>query len=415
MKPVIEVKGLSKKYKIGHESQSMHPTIKDQIVKLAKKPFGGKEHIATEEFWALRNVSFSVNQGEAIGIVGKNGSGKSTLLKMLSRIVDPTEGEIILRGKIASLLEVGTGFHPELTGRENIYFNGSILGMTKKEIESKFREIVDFAEVEKFLDTPVKYYSSGMYVRLAFAVAAHIDPDVLIVDEVLSVGDAQFQQKCLAHMEKLFRGGKTILFVSHNMNLVRKLCRRAVLLTNGTAKEYDSVDDLAADYLIMGGVMGTGKAIKVRAGDHIFSNFTVNGKPFSSEIVVPSGEPITLEAAYANTGKPADLQIGFGIKNAVTGDFPIYTHNKLEKVDHKTGKSGNLSVELLVPKLAPGNYEIEVAIVLDGEIILQDEKVGHFRILEVPAFASQQILDAFPSSILVDSLWRFSKDNENPS
>ncbi len=189
-----------------------------------------RDPASKEDFWALRNVSFEVRRGEVVGIIGRNGAGKSTLLKILSRITDPTEGRVKLRGRVASLLEVGTGFHPELTGRENIYLNGAILGMSRAEIRAKFDEIVSFAEVEKFLDTPVKRYSSGMYVRLAFAVAAHLEPEILLVDEVLAVGDAAFQKKCLGKMEEVSRGGRTILFVSHQMAAVQNLCQSGILL-----------------------------------------------------------------------------------------------------------------------------------------------------------------------------------------
>lgn len=206
---------------------------------------------STEEFWALKDVSFAINQGDRIGIIGRNGAGKSTLLKILSRITEPTNGRVTIRGRVASLLEVGTGFHPELTGRENIYLNGAILGMTRAEIKKKFDEIVDFAEVEKFLDTPVKRYSSGMYVRLAFAVAAHLEPEILLVDEVLAVGDAQFQKKCLGKMEDVSRQeGRTVLFVSHNMNAVEQLCTSVIMLDNGVIKDSgDRVSPVIQKYL----------------------------------------------------------------------------------------------------------------------------------------------------------------------
>jgi lipopolysaccharide transport system ATP-binding protein len=197
-------------------------------------PFAAPEYDPThEEFWALKDVSFDIQQGDRVGIIGRNGAGKSTLLKILSRITEPTSGKISIKGRVASLLEVGTGFHPELSGRENIYLNGAILGMSKAEIKSKFDEIVAFAEVEKFLDTPVKRYSSGMYVRLAFAVAAHLEPEILIVDEVLAVGDVQFQKKCLGKMEEVGKEGRTILFVSHNMAMISNLCQKGILLETG--------------------------------------------------------------------------------------------------------------------------------------------------------------------------------------
>lgn len=238
MKPIIKVENLSKSYIIGHESRERYTTLRDQMAKKAKSwfSFGGSEKIkhTTEEFWALKDINFEINQGDRVGIIGRNGAGKSTLLKILSRITEPTTGKITISGRVASLLEVGTGFHPELTGRENIFLNGAILGMSRAEIRKKFDEIVDFAEVEKFLDTPVKRYSSGMYVRLAFAVAAHLEPEILIVDEVLAVGDAQFQKKCLGKMEDVSKNdGRTVLFVSHNMGVIAQLCQNGILLNKG--------------------------------------------------------------------------------------------------------------------------------------------------------------------------------------
>lgn len=252
-KPIIQIKGIGKKYRISHEMTAAAGTgtIRDAITGIAKKPlelFTG--HITKkEEFWALRDISFDVDQGDVVGIVGRNGSGKSTLLKILSRIVEPTTGEAIMRGRVASLLEVGTGFHPELTGRENVFFNGAILGMRRKEIECKFDEIVAFSEVEKFLDTPVKFYSSGMYVRLAFAVAAHLDPDVLIVDEVLAVGDVAFQKKCLGKMKSVAGQGRTVIYVSHNMASVKSLCNKGVYLKDGKIEMEGNIDKVVSSYL----------------------------------------------------------------------------------------------------------------------------------------------------------------------
>lgn len=238
---VIRVENLSKKYILGQQKQERYTALRDVLANTVKSvgrqvlnPFSKKApKPATEEFWALKDVSFEIKQGDRVGIIGRNGAGKSTLLKVLSRITEPTTGRISIKGRVASLLEVGTGFHPELTGRENIYLNGSILGMSKFEIKKKFDEIVAFAEVEKFLDTPVKRYSSGMYVRLAFAVAAYLEPEILIVDEVLAVGDAQFQKKCLGKMGKVATEGRTVIFVSHNMSAIRTLCSTALMLDKG--------------------------------------------------------------------------------------------------------------------------------------------------------------------------------------
>lgn len=255
MKPVIEVSGLSKKYEISHQTKA-YGTIKDNFANLLKKPFGKDAKDEHETFWALKDVSFEVAQGEIFGIVGRNGSGKSTLLKVLSRIIEPTEGRVVLRGRTASLLEVGTGFHPELSGRENIYFNGSMLGMSRQEINNRFQEIVDFSEIEKFLDTPVKFYSSGMYVRLAFSVAAHLEPDILILDEVLSVGDSAFQKKSLKKIVSTMENGSTVLFVSHGMESVQKLCSRGLLLENGEIKFIGKTDKLIDQYDLSTSLLG---------------------------------------------------------------------------------------------------------------------------------------------------------------
>lgn len=230
--PIIEVSNLSKRYQLGRFNLTSFREEMEKLFRRAPRDTAPSAP-ATNEFWALRGVSFSVQPGEVVGIIGKNGAGKSTLLKILSRITDPTSGEAVLRGRVASLLEVGTGFHPELSGRENIFLNGAILGMKRAETAAKFEEIVDFAEVGQFIDTPVKRYSSGMYVRLAFAVAAHLEPEILIVDEVLAVGDIAFQRKCVAKMGEVSGQGRTVLFVSHNVGLIRQLCTRAVLLEHG--------------------------------------------------------------------------------------------------------------------------------------------------------------------------------------
>jgi lipopolysaccharide transport system ATP-binding protein len=239
MPPILEIKHLSKEYRLGrafNRTENFREFLKRKITAPVRAMSGSHEaveKIKEERFWALRDVSFDVAEGDVVGIIGRNGAGKSTLLKIISRITDPTEGAVEVRGRMASLLEVGTGFHPELTGRENIFLNGAILGMRKAEIASKFDEIVAFAEVEKFLDTPVKHYSSGMYVRLAFAVAAHLNPEILVVDEVLAVGDVAFQKKCLGKMNEVSRGGRTVLFVSHNMAAIENLCKHGVVLEHG--------------------------------------------------------------------------------------------------------------------------------------------------------------------------------------
>src|SRR5688572_19094667 len=251
MKPIIRVENLGKQYTIGAKSEP-YTTLRESLVRAARKPLdmvrrNGKAE--NTKFWALKDVSFDVMPGEVVGIIGRNGAGKSTLLKVLSRITEPTTGRVELYGRVGSLLEVGTGFHPELTGRENIFLNGAILGMRREEINKKFDEIVDFAEIEEFLDTPVKRYSSGMYVRLAFAVAAHLEPEILVVDEVLSVGDAQFQKKCLGKMREVSEHGRTVLFVSHDMQAVARLCSRIIWFQDGTKREDGKSESIIGSYL----------------------------------------------------------------------------------------------------------------------------------------------------------------------
>jgi lipopolysaccharide transport system ATP-binding protein len=256
---VIQVENLSKKYIIGHQKQERYSSFRDVIANGARSIWQGLSSDRkvtlddrSEEFWALKDVSFEIKQGDRVGIIGRNGAGKSTLLKILSRITEPTSGKISIKGRVASLLEVGTGFHPELTGRENIYLNGAILGMDRSEIKKKFDEIVAFAEVEKFLDTPVKRYSSGMYVRLAFAVAAHLEPEILIVDEVLAVGDAQFQKKCLGKLEDVGKEGRTVLFVSHNIGAILSLTQKCLFLEKGYLVFNGSSEESTERYLTTG-------------------------------------------------------------------------------------------------------------------------------------------------------------------
>jgi len=308
MKPIIEIESLGKSYRIG-ANRERYLSLRDEMAKKAhgfyRRFLSRHRHLPkSEEFWALKDVSFSVQAGEAVGIIGRNGAGKSTLLKVLSKITPPTTGKITLRGRMASLLEVGTGFHPELTGRENIYLNGAILGMTRGEIKRKFDEIVAFAEVETFLDTPVKRYSSGMYVRLAFAVAAHLEPEILVVDEVLAVGDAQFQEKCLGRMGEVAREGRTVLFVSHNMAAISKLCRSCVLLRSGMVEVSGTTEKVIERYLDQSA--GTG-------------GVTVFDTP-----AVPDGKArFTKCCLVGGNGEPKDVfVVGEKMQLRITANFP---------------------------------------------------------------------------------------------
>lgn len=251
MRPIIEVRNLSKRYRLG-QLATVQPTLRETLTRGLNYPLErlrGNKPPEPRILWALQNVSFEVQPGEVVGIIGRNGAGKSTLLKVLSRIIKPTTGEVDIYGSVGSLLEIGTGFHPDLTGRENIFLNGAIIGMRREEIKSKFDEIVAFAELEEFLDTPIKYYSSGMHLRLAFAVASHFEPEILILDEVLAVGDAPFQQKCLAKMKDVSREGRTIFLVSHNLQSIQEMCQRVLLIENGHLREVGNPSTVIGAYL----------------------------------------------------------------------------------------------------------------------------------------------------------------------
>ncbi len=309
MKPILEIQGISKKFMIDHETQP-YLSLRDSVTGFFKQ----SNKKSKEEFWALNDVSFNVMQGDTIGIVGKNGAGKSTLLKILSKITPPTKGKVISRGRIASLLEVGTGFHPELTGRENIFMNGSILGMRKAEIQKNFDAIVDFSGVEKFLDTPLKHYSSGMQLRLAFAVAAFLENEILIIDEVLAVGDAEFQKKCLGKMEDVSRSGRTVLFVSHNMGSLRTLCKRGVILKEG---KVISDSDMAStiDAYLKNVLASTEAKIDLSR----FNSVSKEGKALS--LVCRNGEGNTSNQFFA--GDPFTIEVEFelysNINNFIAG------------------------------------------------------------------------------------------------
>lgn len=328
MSTVIRVEDVSKKYIIGRKRLRRGATFTDLLA-------GGLKHVAreminslaspsrkrpmdrptSEEFWALADVSFEVQQGDRLGIVGRNGAGKTTLLKILSRITEPTKGRVSLKGRVASLLEVGTGFHPELTGRENIFLNGAILGMDRFEINARFDEIVEFAEVEKFLDTPVKRYSSGMYVRLAFAVAAHLEPEILIVDEVLAVGDALFQRKCLGKMDAASREGRTVLFVSHNMPAVLKLCRRGLLLSDGMLELDDDIHSVVHRYLSTSHLVGEGASLhemprEGNLGQSVrFTRCSLRNSSGDPAASLMFGEPFRIDMELVSKKEMSDLSV----------------------------------------------------------------------------------------------------------
>ena len=319
MKPIIKATAISKQFRLGAR-EAAYATFRESLVGAMQAPFNrAASNGSSNHFWALRDVSFDVMPGEVVGIIGRNGAGKSTLLKVLSRITEPTKGRIELYGRVASLLEVGTGFHPELSGRENIFLNGIILGMKRSEIERKFDEIVAFAEVEKFIDTPVKRYSSGMYLRLAFAVAAHLEPEILVVDEVLAVGDAQFQKKCLGKMSEVSRQGRTVLFVSHNLGAVTRLCGRALWLVGGQLKSDGPAAEVVAAYMAAETEITaewTPAADASDAGDLQIERVRIldnEGEPSAS---VPFGQPFDIEISYRLRHAIPNLSIVMNIADA---------------------------------------------------------------------------------------------------
>lgn len=314
MQPIIEVQNISKKFKIFHKD-APYLSLRDNIVSFIKNPFKTLQN-KTEEFWALKDVSFNVMPGESVGIIGKNGAGKSTLLKIISRITPPTSGKIILRGRVASLLEVGTGFHPELTGRENIFFNGAILGMRRNEIKKKFDEIVDFAGVEKFIDTPLKHYSSGMQLRLAFAVAAFLEAEILVVDEVLAVGDAEFQKKCLGKMEDVTKNeGRTVLFVSHNMEMIKRLCTNSIYLFNGNVKCYNKTQNVISQYLTA--TNRTTQYIVNKKYDNrtYFKQISLFNSLFENTISFEYKDEIKIVMVIENFLRLTNFKVGIGVNN----------------------------------------------------------------------------------------------------
>jgi lipopolysaccharide transport system ATP-binding protein len=403
---VIRVENLGKRYRIQHNAERQRYTaLRDVIAHKLKAPFqflrrSQKSEVrsqtsdlrpptsarsSSEDFWALRDVSFEVRRGEVVGIIGRNGAGKSTLLKILSRITEPTEGRIRILGRVASLLEVGTGFHPELTGRENIFLNGAILGMHRAEIKRKFDEIVAFAEVEKFLDTPVKRYSSGMYVRLAFAVAAHLEPEILIVDEVLAVGDAQFQKKCLRKMQSVStKEGRTVLFVSHNMVAVQTLCRRALWLREGQLVADKDVATVVADYLR--GFHGQDDIRqwndpKTAPGNEALRIKSIRLEPESKEgdQLITMQTPFQIETEYWVLEENRQLHITYHLLNdqgitVLTSGSPQFQQIGLNRAICRM--PGNL--------LNSGGYYLKLLVVENGnKVTYTHESIASFTVVDV--------------------------------
>lgn len=416
MQSIIKVDNLSKQYQIGTRNAA-YGTLRDSIVSAIRAPFnrtGKKQQSGEENIWALKDVSFDVKHGEVVGVIGRNGAGKSTLLKILSRIVDPTTGNVKLYGRVGSLLEVGTGFHPELTGRENIYLNGAILGMKRLEIDRKFDEIVAFSEIEKFIDTAVKHYSSGMHMRLAFGVAAHLEPEILIVDEVLAVGDASFQKKCLGKMDDVAKKGRTVLFVSHNMAAVVGLCQRAIFLNHGKIVEdgdcrnvvdayMQSLDELTSQPLA---------SRQDRQGDRAleFLSFeirTSDGTPTSG---VYSGQDIVFALKYkANSNKALN---NVHVSIAVHGKFdenlfhlsPTVSGFEFENLP----ASGEFLCRLPHLPLQPGRYSFNLYCSIAGETADWIHNAGVLEVQEGDFFGAGKLPPPAQGPFLVQNFWSAS-------
>jgi lipopolysaccharide transport system ATP-binding protein len=407
---IISARNLSKRYIIGHQRNG-GDGLRHRLENAVRHPFKWfvdrkRQLQATrEEFWALKDVSFEIKQGEVVGIIGRNGAGKSTLLKVLSRITEPTSGRVEIDGRVASLLEVGTGFHQELTGRENIFLNGAILGMTKAEIKRKFDEIVAFSEVERFLDTPVKHYSSGMYVRLAFAVAAHLEPEILIVDEVLAVGDVEFQRKCLGRMSHVAHSGRTVLFVSHNMAAVQSLCRSAILLENGRVRAIGSPAELIPSYasnLSAKSFPVADRTDREGNGQVRIENFRILDSEGSELHRVMPGQPIIFEISYRASA--TDLRVMASIDIETMEGVRITTlWSGLYNSQFRTQREGKLYCRLDEVALRPSDYSLNIGLMnqfecfdfLRGATVLHVEPSDFYQTGRVPSADHGPLMSKF--------------------
>lgn len=405
-KPIIEVKSLIKKYVIAHNTQPYY-TLRDSLAKIIRKPFNfifSKNVPLKENFAALKDVSFSVMPGETIGIIGRNGAGKSTLLKILSQITPPTEGSVRLRGRVASLLEVGTGFHPELTGRENIFLNGAILGMTRREIRKNFDEIVKFAGIEKFLDTPVKRYSSGMYVRLAFAVAAYLEPEILIVDEVLAVGDAEFQKKCLGKMSDITKkDGRTVLFVSHNMDAIRNLCDRCILLDKGKVIFDGRTEEALREYRNL----QSSRELRINKGEYnanrrgsgtlSFTDIEILDTDNRKRNTFNIGETVRFKMSYAVYEEMGDVFAIISLYSARTSGSITSARHRLKEGIIKKGENGVAIIEIQLTSICPGEYSLYFWL-------------GDSRALEQGTPINYDVIDDMTEPLIIEAKDEFEKE-----
>ncbi len=428
MQPIIQVKKLSKAYRIGVQDETPD-SLMSAAWSLIKAPWCNLRKLSRlntcsangdssedDMIWALKDVSFELAEGGVLGIIGRNGAGKSTLLKILSRITEPTSGEAAIRGRVSSLLEVGTGFHPELTGRENVYMNGTILGMTKCEIDRKFDEIVDFSGVEKFLDTPVKRYSSGMKVRLAFAVAAHLEPKVLIVDEVLAVGDAEFQGKCLGKMKDVAGNGRTVLFVSHNMAAVRELCTRALLFEGGQIAMEDNAPDVVEEYLRMSQIA---PSTRLRLEDlprvgSDGSRLRLLSVEFNSGDAIQHGEPLEAIIECAVNVSTRDVVVGFGF--ASLDGVRLISFDSDIHGPRINASPGRIAIRFRCDRLdlQPGRYRLQIG-ARSGQRSMLDLLSDGLEIEVLPGPNTPSVMIGQRSGVRVPSQWEWEEARRNVS
>lgn len=407
---VIRVEGLSKRYRVG-ERILPYQTLRDAVAGFFSSPFKGLKNKKKEDnfIWALKDVSLEVKRGEILGIIGRNGAGKTTLLKILSGITSPTEGFAEIRGRVGTLLEIGSGFHPELTGRENIYLYGSILGMKKREIERKFDEIVSFAEVEKFLDTPVKFYSSGMYLRLAFAVAAHLEPEILLVDEVLAVGDAVFQKKCLGKMGEVGKEGRTILFVSHNLGAIEHLCGRVILLDSGKVKVDSKTHKVIAEYLNSFSPSWRGNDLTLIRREPgllpVIQKVEFFDRNHNRVTAVATGAPLIVHIHYKYFKRLKDPYFGL-IFETLTGVRVFWVQTRLQKGGlPELPPSGVIQCRIPRLPLVPGTYFVQVGC---GSGIRQLDIVPRacqLQVIEADVFGTGRVPSSSLGLVLVDADW----------
>ena len=435
---VIKVENLSKQYRIG--AKDAYKTFRETLIDSAKAPFArlykakGKEHRAKrlsgdsslsaqrsmrssqggDLIWALKDVSFEVNRGEVVGIIGRNGAGKSTLLKILSKITEPTTGRVELRGRVGSLLEVGTGFHPELTGHENVYLYGAILGMDRWEITRKFDEIVAFAELERFVDTPVKRYSSGMYMRLAFAVAAHLEPEILLVDEVLAVGDAAFQKKCLGKMGEVSKEGRTVLFVSHNIAVIVSLCKRSLLIHNGSLREDGPSEDIVSSYIAHLGTQSITDVAKRKDrkgnGRLKFTDIWIEDKAGNRIECITTGQDVRFVLSFQSDGnsQPKEAVFSISVLSSIGQSLLLFRSNYTGERFEEIPPSGHAVCIIPHFPLTPGDYHLSIYSESQGEVLDWVSFASVLKVHEGDYFGTGRLPPRTHSPFLAEHLWTIS-------